>query len=118
MTSATSEGVHALVRGGEACLVTSAADVLEVVGEMGQHLTRPTRGPERVHDRLPTQQRQVLEAVPARSAAPESSISRIAGVGLPETRSALTELANQGLVVAAGRGWRLARRPRNETTDQ
>ena len=38
VTSAPSQGVHQLIRSGAATLVTSGADVLEVVGAAGEHL--------------------------------------------------------------------------------
>lgn len=110
VTSATSEGVHRLLRSGQATVVTTGADVLEVVGEAGEHLAPEPRGPERLHDRLTPRLRQVLEAVPAVRAAATDSISRTAGVGLEDTRVGLGELATQGLVVPVGHGWRLARR--------
>lgn len=109
VTSATSEGVHELVRSGQATLVTSGPDVLEVVGGMGEHTVRPPRGAERPHDRLTATQRQVLEAVPARSPAVAGSIARVTGLGLDPTLETLHELLAGGLVRTAGHGWVLAR---------
>jgi DNA processing protein len=111
VTSAPSEGVHRLLRSGQATVVTGGHDVLEVVGGMGEHLVSELRGPERPHDRLTPRQRQVLEAVPVHRPVPADSISRTAGVRLEHTLEALVELDRQALVVRAGRGWRLARRP-------
>lgn len=115
VTSAPSEGVHRLLRSGQATVVTTGEDVLEVVGEAGEHLPTEPRGPERAHDRLTPRLRQVLEAAPAVRPVPADSISRTSGVRLDDTRAALAELEGRGLVVAAGRGWRLARRPEAET---
>jgi DNA processing protein len=116
VTSAPSEGVHRLLRSGQATVVTTGQDVLEVVGEAGEHLGSEPRGPVRAHDGLPPRLSQVLEAVPSVRAAPADSISRIAGVRLEQTQESLAELARGGLVTAVGRGWRLARRQGEEAT--
>ena len=108
VTSATSQGVHALIRSGAATLVTGPADVLELVGAMGQHLLDEPRGPTRRRDRLTRRQRQVLDAVPvARRHRPTRSPGR-PGLGLVEVRSALDALLRRELVVQTPRGWRLA----------
>jgi len=108
VTSAPSEGVHQLIRSGAAALVTSGADVLEVVGSAGEHLTTPPRGRERARDRLSGRQRQVLDAVPVSSAVAADSIARTAGLGLVEVRSALGRLERLGLVELDQNRWRLA----------
>jgi DNA processing protein len=114
VTSATSEGVHELVRTGQATLVANGADVLEVVGEMGEHLVAPRRGRERAHDRLTDTQRRVLEAVPSRTAVPAGSIARTCGLGLDLTLETVHQLLEAGLVRTQGQGWLLARRPGDE----
>jgi DNA processing protein len=108
VTSATSQGVHALIRSGAATLVTGPADVLELVSAMGGHLSEEPRGPVRRRDRLTHRQRQVLDAVPVSTPAPSDSIARTAGLGLVEVRSALIALLRRELVVQTPRGWRLA----------
>jgi DNA processing protein len=108
VTSAPSEGVHQLIRSQAAVLVTSGADVLEVVGAVGEHLGAEPRGPVRPRDRLTTRQRQVLDAVPAVQAVPESSIARTAGLGLADARGVLAGLAERGLAERVPSGWRLA----------
>jgi DNA processing protein len=115
VTSAPSEGVHRLLRSGQASVVTTGEDVLEVVGDVGEHLVQEPRGPQRPHDALTSRLRQVLEAVPAVRPAPADSISRTSGVGPDHTHAALTELARKGLVAPVGKGWRLARRPGEAT---
>ncbi len=108
VTSATSQGVHALIRSGAATLVTGPADVLELVGAMGRHLPDEPRGPTRRRDRLTRRQNQVLDAVPVSGPAPSDSIARTAGLGLVEVRSTLGSLLRRELVVQTPRGWRLA----------
>jgi len=108
VTSAPSQGVHHLIRTGAATLVTSAQEVLEAVGAVGEHLADEPRAPERPRDRLSTRQQQVLDAVPVATAARTDSIARTAGLGLVEVRSTLNRLAAAGLVDQAEEGWRLA----------
>lgn len=108
VTSATSEGVHELIRTGAATLVTRAAEVLELVGVAGEHLVEERRGPERVRDRLNPKEARVVEAVPVARPAPTDSIARTAGLGVLEVTGVLTTLARRGLVEQLPVGWRLA----------
>lgn len=107
VTSAPSQGVHHWIRTGAAALVTGAADVLELVGSSGEHLTEEPRGAPRVRDLLPRRQQQVLDAVPVQHGAPLESVARTAGVDPGDTRAALAALLRQGLVEQVPRGWRL-----------
>ena len=110
VTSAMSAGCHALLRGqhGEppAELVTSAADVLALVGRLGEQGPEE-RGPERVRDTLPELVRQVLEAVPVRGGAGEAGIAREAGVPVLAVQQVLPPLLVAGLVERCETGWRL-----------
>lgn len=117
VTSATSQGVHELVRTGQATLVTSGEDVLEVIGDMGEHTVAPPRGPVRALDRLSATHRLVLEAVPSRQPAVAGSIARTAGLGLDLTLETLQELLSGGLVTTAGHGWLLARQHEGASRD-
>lgn len=108
VTSVASLGVHHQLRSGGACLVTSAADVLELVGEMGTHLTEIPRGADGPRDGLTLQDRQILDAVPAYQPASPASIARLACVELIEVASALPALEALGLVETEAGGWRLA----------
>jgi DNA processing protein len=108
VTSAPSEGVHQLIRSGAATLVTGAGDVLELTGQMGEHLTEVPRAPETPRDRLTRRQQRVLDAVPVVRPAPADSIARAAGLGPSEVVSALDVLLGSGLVERLPTGWRLA----------
>jgi DNA processing protein len=108
VASAPSEGVHQLIRSGAATLVTSGAEVLEVVSPAGDHLAERPRGQDRARDRLTLRHQQVLDAVPVARDAAADSIARTAGIGLMEVRSALTRLHAMGLVEGTASGWRLA----------
>ena len=108
VTSAPSQGVHQLIRSGAATLVTNGAEVLELVGGVGEHLVEEPRARPRPRDRLSLRDQQVLDAVPTSQGARADSIARAAGLGLLEVRSALTRLHRADLVVAGPEGWRLA----------
>jgi DNA processing protein len=105
VTSAPSQGVHQLLRSGAASLVTSGADVLELVGGSGEALVPEPRAPRRPRDGLATRDAQVLDAVPVGQAAPVDAISRAAGIGLVETGRALERLSGRGLVAREEGGW-------------
>lgn len=107
VTSATSGGVHQAIRNG-AALVTSGADVLELIGSAGSHLVDATRGPVHPRDRLTLHDRQVLDAVPVAVSAPVTSIAKVAGLAPAGVRAALARLAAAGLVAGGDTGWRLA----------
>ena len=107
VTSAQSQGVHQLVRRGAATLVTSAQEVLEMVGESGAHLVEAPQAPLTARDRLTVRHRQVLDAVPVAEGVGTDSVARTAGLGLVEVRSALHHLESHGLVEQDGVGWRL-----------
>lgn len=109
VSSAPSQGVHHRIRTGAASLVTSPADVLELVSGLGEHLTEVPREPARARDRLSGRHRQVLEAVPLRHPAGLRAIAATAGISLLATQSALTYLADRGLVAESAAGWRLER---------
>jgi len=108
VTAAQSQGVHQLIRSGAASLVTGGADVLELVGSSGEHLTGRRRGHARRRDVLSPREAQVLDAVPVLRAVGADSVARSAGVGLMEVRSVLVRLEHLGLVTPVGSGWRLS----------
>lgn len=105
VTSAQSQGVHHLVRSGLATLVTGGADVLEMVGAAGDHLTLEPRGREHPRDRLTRREAQVLDAVPVHRPAAADAIARTSGIGLVEVGSALLRLRHRDLVVQEEGGW-------------
>jgi DNA processing protein len=108
VTAAQSEGVHQLVRRGAAGLVTRGQEVLEMVGESGEHLDQPRRGQTRRRDQLPERDKQVLEAVPLHRGASVDSVARTAGIGLFEVQSLLHRFQREGLVERADGGWRIS----------
>lgn len=112
VTSVTSGGPHDLVRSGAAQLVTSGAEVLELLGTSGSHLVAEVREEARVRDSLRPREARVLDAVPVHQPAPTGSIARAAGLGLVAVQTALTHLERARFVERVDAGWRLAPRAR------
>ncbi|MGA5899463.1 DNA-processing protein DprA [Streptomyces venetus] len=107
VTSGLSAGVHELLRG-EATLVTDAADVVELVGDIGQ-LAPDRRGPVLPRDLLEPATRQVLAALPARRAARPDEIARGAQTTQDDAVARLYELRALGYVERHDDGWKLTR---------
>ncbi|TWV30509.1 DNA-protecting protein DprA, partial [Streptomyces misionensis] len=107
VTSALSAGVHELLRG-EAALVTDAAEVIEMVGDMGE-LAPPRTGPVLPRDLLEPAARTVLAALPGDRAAPAGEVALGAGTTPDEAIAKLYELRALGYVERHGDGWKLTR---------
>ncbi|MGZ6827268.1 MAG: DNA-processing protein DprA, partial [Mycobacteriales bacterium] len=107
VTSPQSAGCHELVRSKGAVLVTSAAEVLDVVGASGEHLLDPPRGPASPRDELDATVRRVLDAVPVRVPVGVARVARSAGVSALVVQRALPALLVAGLVEQREGGWRL-----------
>ncbi|MFI6657122.1 DNA-processing protein DprA [Streptomyces sp. NPDC050523] len=106
-TSGLSAGVHELLRG-DAVLVTDAADVVELVGDMGE-LAPDRRGPVLPRDLLEAGARRVLAALPGRGTAPPGAIARGAQTTQDDAIARLYELRSLGYVERHGDGWKLTR---------
>ncbi|MHC3471836.1 DNA-processing protein DprA [Streptomyces sp. 7R007] len=106
-TSALSAGVHELLRS-DAALVTDAAEVVELVGDMGE-LAPERRGPVLPRDLLEPAARRVLAALPGRGAAPPGEIARGAQTTPDDAIARLYELRSLGYVERHGDGWKLTR---------
>lgn len=108
VTSASSQGVHQLMRARSALVVTNGADVLEATSEIGTRYVEPELGPRDGRDSLTGTQRQVLDAVPVVRAASSVSIARSAGLPAGAVAAALVELFEAGHVERSGTHWRLS----------
>lgn len=109
VSSATSQGVHHLIRTRHALLVTEGAEVLEAVSDSGAHLLVPTAGTVDPRDRLTLVQRQVLDAVPLSRSAGLPSIARSAGLAVSTVQTCLESLVEADLVLPSASGWRVRR---------
>ncbi|MGP3688735.1 DNA-processing protein DprA [Streptomyces sp. IBSNAI002] len=108
-TSGLSAGVHELLRG-DAVLVTDAAEVVELVGSMGE-LAPERRGPVLARDLLDGETGRVLDALPAGRAVRAEELARASGNGTDEVIGRLYELHSLGFVERQGDGWQLAGQP-------
>ncbi len=113
VTSAASAGCHEIIREWGAVCVTSAEQVLEQVGVVGEHLPERGRGPVLRHDALDEVTASVLDAVPARVGAGPTAIAATAGVDVDTAVRCLGALAAGGFVDRCDTGWRV--RPRRTT---
>ncbi|MGN9795117.1 DNA-processing protein DprA [Streptomyces sp. OZ13] len=111
VTSGLSAGVHELLRG-ESVLVTDAAEVVELIGRIGE-LAPTHSGPVVPRDLLDPLARRVLEALPARGACAVHQVAREGGTTVDEARGKLYELHSLGFVERDGEGWKLTRRRRH-----
>jgi DNA processing protein len=106
--SRASTAPHLMIRNGQAVLVTSAAEILELISDMGQATLSLAHGQTRATDALTESQLAVFEAIPARRRATVGDIALAAGVSVPTCLGALTVLESAGLVEGDQRGWLVA----------
>jgi len=106
--SRASTAPHLMIRNGQAVLVTSAAEVLELISDMGQAMLPLAHGQTRATDALTETQLAVFEAIPARRRATVGDIALRAGLSVPTCLGALTALESAGLVEGDERGWLVA----------
>jgi DNA processing protein len=107
VTSGLSAGVHELLRE-EGSVITDAAEVIELVGSMGELAPR-RRGPAVPRDVLPGEAALVLDALPGRGSAETAPLAQTVGI-TPETAQVrLQELCALGFVERVGGGWQLSR---------
>ena len=108
ITSALSVGTHLLVREDGARLVTSAAEIVEEVGRIGEDLAPVPRGDTDPRDDLDPVSTRVLDSVPVRRPAQPEQIAVTAGIPPRDVRRCLPLLAMLGFVEEADGGYRLA----------
>ncbi|MFG3253528.1 DNA-processing protein DprA [Streptomyces sp. NPDC048172] len=109
VTSGLSAGVHELLRA-EASLVTDAAEIIELVGTIGD-LAPARRGPAVARDLLSGDTARVLEALPARHPVTVEQLARAASTPPALALARLHELRALGFVEREGDGWQLIRSP-------
>ncbi|MEU1125122.1 DNA-processing protein DprA [Streptomyces sp. NPDC005899] len=104
-TSGLSAGVHELLRG-EGVLVTDAAEIAELVGEIGD-LAPVRRGPVLPRDLLDDLAARILDALPWSGLVSGRDVARAAGTSTDQALGRLYELHSLGFVESVGDGWRL-----------
>ena len=107
VTSASSVGVHQLLRESGAVLVTDGNDVLELVGSAGEFAPTQTRTPVRRRDRLPIGHQRLLDAFELDRALSVDELATRARMGLVEVSASIDQLRRGGWVTLHDDGWRL-----------
>jgi DNA processing protein len=117
VTSRSSTGCHAALRADtDAVLVTGTADVLEVVGRMGDDLAAHPRGPGDTRDGLGERARALLDLLPPHEAWTADRLGAATGLGAREVLAICSALAGTGLLERSEEGWRLTALGRAPTT--
>jgi DNA processing protein len=107
ISSAMSVGCHDLLRTGDACLVTSVADIAESVGRIGVDLApRPEADDRRATDGLDDRSLRVHEALSRHAGLSAEQIAVRSGVPLDRVRAVLPALELTGLIERCETGWR------------
>lgn len=115
VTSMVSAGCHRLLRESDAVCVTDAAEVIELVGDLGTDLAPPhpdADGRERPGappEGLDPREARLFEALPLRGRTTVSRLARAAGLAESEVRTALAYLELAGLVAQEAGAWRRSR---------
>lgn len=109
VTSQMSVGCHRLLREAGAVCVTDAADVLDLVGQIGDDVAPARRGPVLARDGLDPTTAAVLEALPGRRGAGPATIAVAAAVEMNTVIQCLGRLAAAGLAERHEGGWRVRR---------
>jgi DNA processing protein len=107
VTSGLSAGVHELLRN-EGNLVTDAAEVIELVGSIGD-LAPQRHGPTLPRDVLHREAALVLDALPARGAVDSRLLAQTIGITPDAAVARLQELCGLGFAERVGDGWQLSR---------
>ncbi len=94
--NATSYTPHALIREGEAVLVSNVAEVMELVGSAGEHLVARPPQPRLIDD-LRGATLAVYEALPSRGARDAGEVALRSGVAMGAALACLGELSAAGL---------------------
>jgi DNA processing protein len=108
ITSETSRGCHRILREWNAICVTSADEVIEQIGLIGDDLATPQRPPVLPRDRLDPDTLRVLDAIPARApGAGPATVAAESGIELDTTIACLGHLAAGGFIEHTPTGWHL-----------
>lgn len=109
VTSAMSAGCHEEIRTRGGSLVTDAADILDLVGELGTDASGERREPPQVLDTLTRDELAVFDALPVRALRDVDQLGTACAFSVPEVLSCLGRLAVLGLVEGSEGAWRRTR---------
>lgn len=113
VTSPMSQTPHALIRDGQAVLVTDSRDVRELLGPFGAVVAEARRGADTALDRLPTELRELREAIEIDEEVRAGQLAHRTGLSVAACLAGLGELKERGwLEMGDGGGWRLPRAAR------
>lgn len=112
VSSAASAGTHAMIRAGQAELVSSADQVLEAIGRIGADLAPSRKSESRELDKLSPDALRVHEALQPRKGKATDQLSAESGIPIDKVRAILPILEIDGFADRCEAGWRLAASPR------
>ena len=113
VTSSLSVTPHRLVRDGMATLVTSVAEVSELLAPLQPELELPLRGQDQPLDRLPSQLRTLREVVAPKEEVNVNDLVARTGLSVPQCLASVDELVELGWLEESGEtAWRLPTRKR------
>ncbi|MFV9633443.1 DNA-processing protein DprA [Mycobacterium neumannii] len=107
VTSSASVGCHSLLRSGAAQIVTRAADVVELVGRVGE-LAPEEQHPTSPLDELGDIEKRVYDALPRRGGRTAEEVAVASGLPARQVLGPLVNLELSGLVVGRDGRWKLA----------
>lgn len=112
VTALSSAGCHRMIRDGAASLVTSAAEVIEAAGRIGELAPDPVSAAaqQRPTDDLDLFSAHVHEALPTSGGAEVGQLAESSGLPVDRVRAALPMLEMAGLVRWEEDGWHRVRR--------
>lgn len=109
VTTAENAGCHRLIRDGAAMLVTTAAEVVELVGPLEVASEPEAQGTLRITDPMTDDELRVYGALPQRRGAEAAAIAVRAGLDMPAVMAALAVLELAGAAERGANGWMKAR---------
>lgn len=111
VTSMTSAGCHNAIRGKDATLVTSAAEVIELVGPIGEGALGDPREEGRPEDDLDPDTARVHESLPRSGGIGLDALLSATALAPMVVLAALSRLEQAGLAVKRDGSWRKVRPP-------
>jgi DNA processing protein len=114
VTSPSSAGCHEAVRAGRATLVTTAAEVLELIGPIGEGTLEVPRAPSLPEDGFDAEETRVHESLPHSGGIDLDGLLRATALAPMVVLAALTRLEEGGFAVKSDGRWRKARTRRRE----